>query len=356
MRNFMALVWVGLFGLLVCFSSKSEENVCNILLQTSPERAAKIEKARIYSKKNALEWINQKKCLSCHTVLSYVIGQNAKPSRELGEESSAIVDYIGDRLENWTERRPWYPSKASESDSTELIISAFARSQFEKSGAIAVSSQTMQSIRLMTKFQEEDGSLPWLNYSLQPLESADAKSFGAALAAVTFSTLDVNQRQEFSVEIENLKKYLRKEWSKPETADVNRLNVVWASSKLKGILSDSEIQETLTHSYSGQLANGGIPIESVSAWTANHRPSISPAQANSYATSYLLYVTQMAGMEKNDHIAAKFQLGTHWLQTNQLEDGSWQGVSLNSNRAFNNRLASDLATGFGLAVLSHRVE
>ena len=203
--------------------------------------------------------------------------------------------------------------------------------------------------------QDADGAFPWLNYNLQPFESAEAKPYGASLAAISYGQLESSERTEFAPQIEKVTRYLRGIWDQNGVTDLNQLHISWASSELDGIVSKNEVKRALKDIGAKQNSDGGWSINQLSKWKKKGTSALAPADtSDAYGTAYVLFVLKKTGLKDEAAFEEMYKNGVTWLRSHQLSSGGWEGVSLNTTNPMNVQLAGDYASGFAWAVLKGR--
>jgi len=171
---------------------------------------------------------------------------------------------------------------------------------------------------------------------LNPWEGSISPYYGATLAAIAVGTAPDNYRS--APEIQNnfkmLRDYLDREYSSQPLA--NRITLLWASSKLPGLLT-SERQKSITQeALSQQQADGGWSLFPLTRTWRDWSPSAlfgrwkrndgTPQERSSdgYATGLTLFVLQQTGVPRD---SVQLKRGREWLVKNQDKTGSWLAYS-----------------------------
>src|SRR5262245_27405076 len=192
-------------------------------------------------------------CVSCHSALPYALARPALHAA-LGESGPAagelkILADVTKRVRAWKEMEPWYPDqtrglpKTAESRGTESVINAMvlARRDAQTGG---LSDDTRQALTNMWAQQMRTGDLSgawaWLSFGLEPWEGARSAYFGAAMAAVAVGTAPGGYAAngEIQKNVELLRTYLTKQAANQHI--LNKMMLLWASSRLSGILTPPE--------------------------------------------------------------------------------------------------------------------
>jgi hypothetical protein len=158
-----------------------------------------------------------------------------------------------------------------------------------------------------------------------------------------------------------LREYLNRESA--AQSPINRVFLLWASTKLPGLLAPEQREAILEEILSKQRADGGWRLASIawrwSGWSFRSlenmwlREDGTPIDGKSdgVATSLVTLVLQEAGVSRNN---PQLKRGISWLMANQnVAEGFWPASSVNKRRHMSSdtgRFMSDAATAF--AVLS----
>src|SRR5579863_3073698 len=119
---------------------------------------------------------------------------------------------------------------------------------------------------LQVKTGADRGAWPWSDFDLDPWETRDATYYGAALAALAtgWAPSGYQSRPEIQENIAAMTAYLGREWNTQPLH--NRLQVLWASSKLRDSLPDAKRQATLDEIWAKQAADGGWTMDALGQW------------------------------------------------------------------------------------------
>ena len=201
---------------------------------------------------------------------------------------------------------------------------------------------------------DQAGSWDWLDFGLRPWESKEARYFGATLAAIAVGTAPGYYPAEKDVEVDRhvklLESYLRTHLSNQNLN--NRIWMLWASTRLDGLLSNDEQQQVKKALFEKQHADGGWDLSSLVV-KPGAEAATKAVDSDAYATGLIVHVLQTAGIEKSNAGLAK---GLAWLQAHQADSGAWRSNSVNMKRDPNTHVGkfmSDAATAFAVLALSH---
>ena len=215
-----------------------------------------------------------------------------------------------------------------------------------------------------------------MDFAQEPDESAAARFYGAALAAVAVGTVPTlwGGSEGYSVSSEGkLRGYLRENYSQQNL--YNRVWMLLASARWPGLLTQLECEELIAELKLKQHRDGGWSLYGLGPWRwSKANPPLGPPgrldlsqleQSDGYATGLITYALLQALVPATD---AALVRASGWLKSNQQEIKvdqyrwkCWRASSLNhvhepgSSRggAWERMMMSDLATAFGaLALLS----
>ena len=300
-------------------------------------------------------------CVSCHTALPYVVARPALRGYLAEQKPTAVeqrmLDNVIKRVRLGSEAKPLYAKEhADESKGSEAVMNAFLLvSHDAQSGTFGSDAKLAldQMLALQEKSGENAGSIVWMDFHYQPWEASDARYWGATLAAGTLGMAPAEYRSGPGAKL--LAGYLQ------QHADgqplFNQLGLLWASTKMSGLLKPAQRDAILGEISSRQANDGG--------WSAStllrpdwKRRDATPLETKSdgYATALIAYVLREVGQpaDKNESLAK----ASHWLRTNQdAESGSWPAWSMNKQRdpaSDAGKFMSDAATAYAVLALQEK--
>lgn len=315
-------------------------------------------------------------CVSCHTALPYALARPAlraatnDPTPTANER--ALIDDVTKRVRLWKETEPYYSDegydpKTSESRGTESVLNALVLSIYD-SGNRSLNDDTQAAFANMWAMQktagEEKGSWDWLQFDQEPWEAKDSVYYGACLAAIATGVAPAHYASSPDIQsnLAALREYLKAHAASQST--INRVFLLWASTKLSGLLDPAEQQLIIQEVLSRQQADGGWRLASI-AWTWRRwdpkmlvkmwlREEGTPlgGASDGVATGLIVYVLQEAGVTLNH---PQMQKGIQWLQSNQLAEGDWPASSVNKkkHRSYNTQLfMNDAGTAFAVLAIT----
>jgi squalene-hopene/tetraprenyl-beta-curcumene cyclase len=305
-------------------------------------------------------------CVSCHTVVPYAL---SRPSLRSSLKESApspteqkLLQNITKRVELWNEMKPFYsdekvgPKKTPQSRGTESILNALILATYESKNAApsATLSKALQNMwGEQQKSGEQKGGWSWLNFHTQPWEADGSPYYGATLAAVAAGSAPGNYRDAADIRqnLDLLRAFLHKDFASQSLN--NRIFLLWASTKVSGILQPDEQRAVIDQIFAAQQQDGGWSLTPlVGPWKRNDGTPLE-TRSDGYATGVVSFVLQQAGIPRSDEHLKK---GLAWLLANQdPAQGLWPAYSLNKQRtpaADAWLFMSDAATGYSVLALT----
>jgi squalene-hopene/tetraprenyl-beta-curcumene cyclase len=314
----------------------------------SPELAAR------YLDGRQREWFSWKPamsadgpCVSCHTGMTYLLARPAL--RRALKEAQPTTYEVGllDRLRAKVGEKP-----AGGLQGVEVIFSAMFLSR--EDARKTMSAHTQKAFDQLWTLQSGDGpakgSWRWYAASLDPWENAESHYYGASLAALALGQTPAEYRERADVRdrMTTLTAYLA---NQPTPRLHDRLALLWASSELRTVLSDSARQAIAKEASSRQQADGGWTLESLGPWMAHADAPASPG-SNAYATAFTAFALQRGGVRATDAGLAR---ALAWLASHQdSKTGAWPAVSMNKRYpagSMESQFMQDAATAFAALAL-----
>jgi squalene-hopene/tetraprenyl-beta-curcumene cyclase len=305
-------------------------------------------------------------CVSCHTALPYALARPALRAA-LGEQSPSATERkllanVTKRVRLWNEVEPFYSDekrgapKTAESRGTEAVLNALILANYDaRQGKLSDDTKLAldNMLALQLKTGDAKGAWTWLNFHNQPWEAEDSQFWGATLGALAIGTAPgYSSTPEIQSNLKLLSEYLQQ--GLPRESLINRVFLLWASTKVPGILKPDQQKAIINEVLSKQQPDGGWNTSSIVMATWKRRDG-TPLDAGSdgYATGLATFVLQEAGVSRTQP-ALKNALS--WLTHNQDKTaGLWLAYSLNKQRdpaSDVGRFMIDAATSYSVLALS----
>ncbi len=286
-------------------------------------------------------------CISCHTAAPYAAARSSLRTA-LGEHSPSpveqkLLDNVTARVRIWDQLAPYYPNKNDadtktiESRGTESILNAFVLTRYGSGDDARHAIDNMWALQLTSG--DAKGAWPWLQFHNQPWEG-DSQYYGAALAAIASGS-------EPRPGLDALKEYLHHDFSARTPMD--RVMLLWASTRVKGLLSPTERDAVITRTLALQQPDGGFSLTSLAGTWKRKDNTPLETRSDGYATGLITFVLEEAGVQSKSSRA--------WLEKNQeASDGRWLAYSMNKQRDLATdigKFMSDAATAYAVLALTH---
>ncbi|MEZ5292862.1 MAG: hypothetical protein R2745_17405 [Vicinamibacterales bacterium] len=321
-------------------------------------------------------------CLSCHTAIPYALARPvlrmAMGVAEPTAHEARIQETLRLRVEHLGDEAPYYDhteAKKTESAGVEAVTAAWILTRTDTLGRSALpSATTRRAMARLWAVQRPDGAWDWLDFGLEPYETADAAFHGATLAAMAAgstpgraASTDASGRAG----IDRLRAYLH-----DRLPSQRRFNKVWAlmaSAGFSGIVTAPERDALVRDLESVQRADGGWSLADLGEWHWSKAagPYAAPgatdgallAASDAYATGLVVHALREVGRTSADAAVAR---GQSWLRAHQVAGQAddpawapWRSHSLNFDREhggdkgepWRRMFMSDMATAFAVLAL-----
>lgn len=321
-------------------------------------------------------------CVSCHTVVPYVLARpalrRALRAPAPTSQEARVVEGVTRRVETYDTHQLFYDfneAKKVESRGTEAVLNALILASAETQRERRTSGEaTRRAFQRLWETQRADGAWDWLDFGLEPFESAGAAYYGATLAALAVGTTagsSASPSPEAAAGTSKLRAYLTERYS-----GQNLFNRVWlllASTRWKGLLAPAPREALVAELRKAQHADGGWSLSAMSGWRWSKaawraQPPGTPdaallARSDGHATGLVVYTLRSAGVGVDDPAVKR---GVQWLKTRQQSVpvgersyAAWRSYSLNHDREqggekgepWRRFFMSDAATAFAVLAL-----
>ena len=283
-------------------------------------RSLSLQKAADFLDGVGVGWTRDRKCITCHTNMPYLLARPALPGDTGWKEVRAFLE---NDVASWS--KGGKPRGDAYIIATALVL---AYNDAHTTGQLQPLTRT--ALDRMWKGQKPSGEWGWLKCGWPPMEHDDY--YGATLAAIATGIAPGKyaQTEQARAGIEKLKSYFRKT---PAPDLHHKTMLLWASTLLPGLLTGEEQQATIRELVGQQHEDGGWSLPSLGRYTrrdAAKTPNDPHAPSDGYATGLSIFVLRKAGVTASNPVIQK---GITWLKANQRESGRWYTRSLNNDRA-----------------------
>jgi squalene-hopene/tetraprenyl-beta-curcumene cyclase len=295
-------------------------------------------------------------CVSCHTAVPFALSRHNISTPSAPEEK--LIANVTKRVHIWNEAEPFYndkgsgPNKSYESRGTESVFNALILVTADPAGDAAMQAFKAMWEQQITTAGDRHGSFPWLEFHNRPWEADDSPYYGASMAAIAVGSAPAayQARPDVKEHVEQLRDYLRREFAKQ--SPVNRVNGLWADTKIHGILTADQRSALTDELYGLQQADGGWSTTSIAGVWKRHDDTPLETRSDGYGTGFITFVLQQAGVAPT---SPNLRKGIAWLVKNQDQtEGLWPAWSLNKNRTDHEAglFMTDAATAFAVMSLT----
>jgi squalene-hopene/tetraprenyl-beta-curcumene cyclase len=292
-----------------------------------------IEKASKYLDEGTHAWNGHRKCVACHTNGIYMTVRPAL-APYLGPADPKVRDHFVATLKS--KKSGPRSNLITSTNPAQMIYLAAGLADWDAATTGKLSAETDEALKLMLEIQKEGGT--WGSLDCWPPYESDAYHL-ATVAAMAVATapgwLDQQKDATVLASVESLKKYLRET---PPLHDYSRVLLLWAATRMKGLIDDKQ-QSALTEMLvKKQKADGGWSIRDFASpeqWGKGNRadklkaePEFKAPPSDGHMTGLAIVVLRARGVAKND---AGLTKGIAWIKSNQRESGRWWTRSLNTD-------------------------
>jgi len=260
----------------------------------------------------SLHWQKTRRCAACHTNMVYLFARPALESisKDSGEVRELFEVYVTER---------WKKAPPKEHQDTVVVPAGLVFHDVQTTGQLAPT--TREALKVMWRFQREDGGWGWRNDGFPPMEYDE--HYGVTLAAlITGIAPDGYADTDEATEgLEKIRAFLK---NNPPLSLHHRAMIAWTSCYVGDLMGGPQRATTLDELLALQRPNGGWSTPGLLAdWEGLKRMDGKPYDtetSDAYATGFVLVVARELGTPADD---PRLQRGVDWLLKNQRISGKW---------------------------------
>ncbi|MFT5525782.1 MAG: squalene-hopene/tetraprenyl-beta-curcumene cyclase [Pirellulaceae bacterium] len=291
-----------------------------------------IERATNFLDSSALQWQQQRKCMTCHTNYAFLY---ARPGISSDAPAHVEVRRFAEQLvtERWKDKGPRWDA--------EVVATAAALAFNDAATTGKLHEVTRQALDRMWTVQQKDGGWSWLKCGWPPMESDD--HYGVTLAAIATGVAPGDYAKS-PVALEGmmrLRQYLNN--NKPPTLH-HRAMLLWAASYTADLISAEDKQKTVEDLLALQQEDGGWALATLGNWKRGDGKQQDLKSSDGYGTAFVIYAVRRSQLSDGQAI----ERGVKWLKANQRESGRWYTRSLNKD---NKHFISHAGTAMAILAL-----
>jgi len=293
-----------------------------------------VRKAVDYLEQGALAWNGSRKCVTCHTNGTYMTVRPALSPR-LGAPNDSIREHFVAQLEQLAAKSA-EEQQQSVAPAQSIYIAA-GLAEWDAHITHKLSPETERALGIMLRLQRDTGT--WGSLDCWPPYESSAYHL-ATVAAMAIGTapdwLKNLKDEELLTAIDRLKNYLKTE---VPSQDYDRTLLLWASTRVPGLIGADRQKKLLEMVLSKQHADGGWSIRNFGApeqWGSGNRaeklrgePEFAEPPSDGHQTGLAIVVLREAGVSAKD---PRIEKGIAWLLKNQRTSGRWWTRSLNTDK------------------------
>lgn len=263
-------------------------------------------------------WTRDRKCITCHTNLPYLLARPTLPGTEGWKEVRAFLE---------KDATAW-PTKEKPPGPAYVVTTAFALAFNDTRTGGSMHPVTKTALDRMWREQLPTGEWKWLKCEWPPMEHDDYYGATMAALAVGYAPPEYAKSEAAQVGLAKLKDYLR---NTPAPDLHHKTMLLWASTKVDGLLTATERNRIVCELRIKQHADGGWSLPSLGTYKRRDKSDNDPnAPSDGYATGFAAFVLSQAGVPATDPALLR---GAAWIRANQRESGRWYTRSLNNDKA-----------------------
>ncbi len=292
------------------------------------------KKAARFLDEVALGWTRSQKCSACHTNVPYML---ARPLLSGGDHAAEkeIRKHLEQRVEGWKTAAP--------SDDYDVVATVFALAGHDAATTRTLHPTTRAALDRVWTVQLSDGSWDWPDCDWPPLEHD--QYFGVTYVAVACALApdDYAKTPAAHVGLERIRTYLAKHPSKELH---HRMMLIWASTKLPGMIADADRASAIAELRRLQLPDGGWNLPTLGPYPKSRLGKNKLDVSDGYATGFSAFIMRKAGVARTDPSLVK---AASWLKQHQRQSGRWFTESVGGSK---NRFLVNVGSAYAVMGLA----
>ena len=263
-------------------------------------------------------WTRDRKCITCHTNMPYLMARPLLPGDAGWKE---VREFLEKDVASWSKN-------GKPRGEAYVVATAFAMAFNDAQNGGKLHDLTRDALDRMWKGQKATGEWAWLKCDWPPMEHDDYYGATVAALAVGVAPGDYAKSDAAKDGIAKLKAYFTKN---PAPDLHHKAMLLWAATKFDGLLSSEDQKKIADELLAKQRPDGGWSLPSLGKYKRRDKTDNDPdAASDGYATGFAVYVLRQAGVKPE---AESLKKGVTWLRGNQRESGRWFTRSLNNDKA-----------------------
>lgn len=257
-----------------------------------------------------LDWTRTRGCATCHTNVPFMLarpkvaGGDPGPMRE-------VRDFLEGTVQRWEKTGPRVDY--------EVVATAFALAGNDAMTTGKLHPLTKSALDRVWTIQQKDGSWKWPDCDWPPLEHD--QFYGVAYVAVAVALAPDSYRDTPAAKagVDRIRGYLK---TNPIPELHHKATLLWASTRIDGLLTDGQKAETVADLRKLQLVDGGWSLPALGPYPMRRDKKTPNATdvSDGYATGFVTFILRQTGMAADDPALVR---AVAWLKANQRASGRW---------------------------------
>lgn len=283
-------------------------------------KALSVKKAAEFIDGVSLAWTRERKCMTCHTNVPYML---ARPLIKGGDQAaiSEIRTFLEANIKKW--------ETAKHGSDYNVLASAFALAGHDRQTTGKLSPATKAALDKSWTLQKADGSWSWPDCDWPPLEHDQFYGVAFMAVAIGLAPEDYAKTPQAQAALKKMNEYIAKN---PTQELHHKATMLWATKLGVPLLTEDEQKNVIAELRKLQQPDGGWNLPSLGPYTKRKDGSENKLDAPSdgYATGFTVYVLRQAGVPADDPAIKKAVV---WLQQHQRDSGRWFTRSPKADKA-----------------------